>query len=137
MDKPQHGMFPRLVQKVNEDGEVEVRFFTDRFSIQNDSKAARHYVLTRPLRSGASVRTASVNARQIKLHREAGEVRIELSLQPAEEAKVSLEFAREAAPVTRRQQRLHKARVFLRRSLSELRVNYLERTPFLTASTGK
>jgi hypothetical protein len=125
------------VKRMNEKGEVEVKFFTDRFSIRNDSKASQRYVLLRPLRPEASVKSALVNGRRTKLHRDMSELRIELSLAAGEEANVSLEFTQDAAPTRRRQPRIHQAKVFLRRSLSELRVNYLERSPFLNASTGK
>lgn len=120
------------LKRVGDDDEMQVKFFTDRFTIRNSSDSPQRYILIRPLQPGAELKSVAVNKRKVKAQRDGSEIRIELSLGAGEEATVRIEFEGEAAPVKRRQRRFDQAKVFLRRSLSELRVNYLERNPFVS-----
>ena len=59
------------------------------------------------------------------------EIRMECSLDADREATVTVEFEREAKLTASQPDRMYQAKVFVRRSLSEFRDNYLDRNPLL------
>jgi len=107
-----------------ENGATHVRFFTNRFSLRNDTERAQEYVLFRQLPAGVSEVMATVNGRVCNSKLTNGELRLEVSLISGETANVKIRFPQlETAIAPWVASPLHRVRVFIRRMLSEFRDN--------------
>jgi hypothetical protein len=142
-----YGMEPRLewtnpgtacsracLRRVAENSVVEIKFFTDRFSFRNDSARRQDFVLVRSLKSGSEPRAVWINGVEAPMQKVGSEIRVECSLDAGREATVTVEFKREAKLTASQPDRIYQAKVFVRRSLSEFRDNYLDRNPLLDSS---
>jgi hypothetical protein len=117
------------LRRVAEDRVTEVKFFTDRFTLQNDSAARQTVRLVRFASSGGSVNSVLIDDKSVDLQRNANGIRMECSVEAGGQAGVNIEFARErdAGGLARPVARSYQAKVFVRRILSEFRDNYLDR----------
>lgn len=120
------------LKKVAEDGSIHVLFFTDRFCLRNETGQPQQYVLFRRALPEEAVKAVTVNGRPVDIGREADVVKTRLSLNHGE--AVIIEVGHDGIePITEpgRQNRMYKAKVFVRRSLSEFRDNYVDTNAFL------
>jgi hypothetical protein len=114
-------------QRAGERGETWVQFFTDRFGLRNEGKEARDYHLVRRGLGDGRGLTVTVDGERVEVVREEQRVRFRVTLAPGASAAVEVRRASAApAPAARRPERMHGAKVFLRRSLSEFRDNYVD-----------
>jgi len=125
------------LKKAGPEGIVEVRFFTDRFSLRNEADRPQRYSLIRGPMFSPQQKSVTVNGRVADFVTDAGGIRVKISLDPGETANVSLDFDKKAAPIRPATDHLHEAKVFVRRSLSEFRDNYLDRSALLSKSARK
>jgi hypothetical protein len=119
-------------------GDVEVRFFTDRFSLRNESARPQQYALLRRTMPGEEVLAMTCNGVRRDSWREADSIKARLSLGAGEVADIKVErgpLQRVTIPVN--YDRGYRTKVFIRRSLSEFRDNYLDRSRLLSQSTRR
>lgn len=113
-------------------GEFQVRFYTDRFHLHNDSTETRRYALRQRQPVVTSTVSIAVKGAPAKTERDGAEFIVRVELNPGQSVEVSLQ--REQAPV-RAAATSHsltwQAGVFVRRHLSEFRDNHVDRNPFL------
>jgi hypothetical protein len=113
-----------------EGGEVLVRFYTDRFQLHNDTNDSRCYLLQ--YQHGGESSTVKVNDAPVdrKMVGDLAVVRVELGA--GRSANVEICRQREpAASVLPRRALIWRAKVSVRRHLSELRDNYVDKHPLL------
>ncbi|HWW00446.1 MAG TPA: hypothetical protein VNZ64_12170 [Candidatus Acidoferrum sp.] len=123
------------LQKVAENGTIHVKFFTDRFSLRNETSLPKHYALFRrtPREQGAT--TVTVNDHRQDFGEEAGWLRTEVSLGPGQEARVVIQQGKpEPVAASAPQDGIYRARVFMRRHLCEFRDDYLDKSRLLSKS---
>ncbi|HMP81266.1 MAG TPA: hypothetical protein PKA41_01010 [Verrucomicrobiota bacterium] len=116
-----------------ENGEFQVRFYTDRFHLHNDSTEPRRYALyQRHADADASV-SIVVKGASAKTDRVGTELVVRVELNPGQSVEVTIQ--RQQAPA-RAAATGHsftwRAGVFVRRHLSEFRDNHVDRNPFLS-----
>ena len=114
-------------KRVAEDGDVHVLFFTDRFELRNETSQPQQYVLIRHglPESGTVV---SGDGRRLDVRDEGDGVKARLLLGAGEVAEIKIKDGQPKAvspPYT--PCLMYQAGVFMRRSLSEFRDNYLDR----------
>jgi hypothetical protein len=123
------------LKKVADNGDIYVLFFTDRFCLRNETNRPQHYVLIRQASPGQDVRIA-INGRHVDTAQETDGIKAQLSLEAGQAAEIRVEHdQRESMTVPRRKDRLYQTKVFIRRSLSEFRDNYLDKSRFLSTAT--
>ncbi len=121
------------LEKIAPDGEVHVSFFTDRFVVHNETVAPRQYLLVRKIKPEDEIKAITVNGCQLDTLQEPECVKAQLALEPGQEAEIRIEHDQlEPLAAPARQHRLYQAKVFLRRSLSEFRDNYVDRSQLLS-----
>ena len=84
------------------------------------------------------MRTVSINGHNVDAHEEAGGFRVQLTLEPGRAAEIRIgrgQLDPAAAPLAN--DRLYEAKVFLRRTLSEFRDNYWQKSPFLASQSPR
>lgn len=117
---------------------VEVLFFTDRFVIKNAADSARNYRLIRHEPVGTPLGSATLNGRSVELSRCAEGTVAKVSLGPGEAGELVLtRGAAEPFPAQVRQGVFEKAKVHVRRTLSEFRDNYIDRSPVISRFARK
>lgn len=113
-----------------ENGDLQVRFYTNQFQLENDTGRNQNYDLFRLLPPDEGLPSVTVEGRQQKCEREANSLKIRISLTPGQAADV-----RVVAPQADRVESVvsetlaHNVSVGLRRLLCELRDNYIHTNP--------
>jgi hypothetical protein len=117
-------------QRLDHDGHLHVRGYTDRFLFQNRSGAPQSCFFYRA--AGAEpVNRTLINGRPAENSSEAGYVKAPATVGAGETTEVRIERARKAIPSNGYHQSLaDRASIFLRRRLSEFRANYLDTADF-------
>jgi hypothetical protein len=123
------------LKRVTADGDVQVRFYTSRFRLANDGTQNRTYLLLRRRTSEGPVPAVTVNGHQWACELQGESLKIRLSLDPGQTAdvRISPKDATGPAPVSWKPTTAHKARVFIRRTLCEVRDNHVATNPLLFA----
>jgi len=119
------------LKKTDANGKVHVRFFTDRFDLRNDTERAQTYRVHRRTTSPEAHATLALDGQCAETWEDSEGIKAEISL-PAGQAG-QIKVARlQGDPVSPRQRQnaMHDTKVFLRRSLSEFRDNYLQKSRF-------
>jgi hypothetical protein len=123
-----HACLTRLA----DNGEVHVLFFTNRFRFRNESDRPKHFTLTRRTSEQERVKGFLINGLPVDIARHNGWIRARILLDAGELAEVEVHRDQPGMTKTPPPNRLHHARVFVRRRLSEFRDNYLDRSRFLS-----
>ena len=112
--------------------ETHVRFYTDHFGLRNHYGRPRNYLLFRRTLPEERVTSVVMNGRPGEFEKEAKAVKIPLTLGPGESAAIKIQEGegkrQEVEPL---KPGMHELRVFVRRSLCEIRDNYLDKNQFL------
>ena len=113
------------LRRVAENGDVHVRFYTDRFWLQNETDRPQRYVLFRRQAPEESIACITVNGQGADFGQEAGWLRVPLALEPREAAGIRVEHG-EANPETipSAPSFTYNTKVLVRRVLSEVRDNH-------------
>jgi hypothetical protein len=120
--------------RVGADGDVQVRFYTSRFSLTNCEAAARKYCLTRRQTSDGPAPSVTIDGHKCAVQHEDGYLRVNLSLDPGQTADIRTSAGEfDLAGPRRRAWPLHGMKVLLRRRLSEFRDNHLDTNRVLSA----
>lgn len=117
-----------------ENGEVHVRFYTNRFSLTNTgTRTQRYLLLTRQAPSGP-LPSVTVNGRHWDCGLEGGQLKIRLSLDAGETAEIRI-LSRDLEPAASswRATEIHNLRVRIRRLLCEIRDNHVDTNRVLHA----
>jgi hypothetical protein len=118
--------------RIAKNGDIHVRFYTDRFHLENDSTERRQYVLFRRQPTDAAMPRVSVNAIECTTTCEGDDVQIRVALDPGQTFDVTLQSTTPVAsakvPVP---SDLRNAKVLIRRLLCEFRDNYVDTTGML------
>jgi hypothetical protein len=118
--------------------ETHLKFFTSRFYFRNQTAQRQRYVLVGAAHSLAEVKSALINGEPVNAVHGSEGVRMCVSLDPGQTADVRIETQRNRIrAVAPRQNKVYEAKVFVRRSLCELRDNYLDRSTFLGRSARR
>ena len=121
------------LKKVASDGEIQILFFTNRFSLRNETDQRQNYCLLRHTIPDEGEASITVSGRQVDTFQDADGLKFQLSLNPGQAAEVCIALGRsEPRNPSRRLDRVYQAKVFLRRNLSEFRDNYLDMNPLLS-----
>jgi len=116
------------LRKTMANGEVHVRFYTNRFRVTNTSSRSEQYVLQKPWSSEGSQPKLTLNGRPWPGDLRDGVLTTALSLKPNESAEIRIVLEpaeKEAAQVWARTG-LYQTKVFVRRMLSEFRDDHVE-----------
>ncbi|PYI89806.1 MAG: hypothetical protein DME26_00200, partial [Verrucomicrobia bacterium] len=120
--------------RVGADGEVQVRFYTSRFSLTNRGTTSRKYSLVRRQRADGPSPSVTVDGREWHAQREDGHLRVSLSLDPGQTANITVSSGETDLIGPRwRTSPLHYAKVLIRRHLSEFRDNHVDTSRVLSA----
>jgi hypothetical protein len=120
------------------DGAVYVRFYTSRFWLKNDGTETRSYVLLRRQSADIPASSVTINGRGQDYEQENGNLRIRLSLDAGQSAEIKvLPGGSDSADFPRPQTTFHKARVRVRRMLSEFRDNYVKTNRILNGIVSR
>ena len=113
------------LRRVAENGDVHVRFYTDRFWLQNEMDRPQRYVLFRRQAPEESIACITVNGQGADFGQEAGWLRVPLALDAREAAGIQVEHG-EANPETipSAPSFTYNTKVLVRRVLSEVRDNH-------------
>lgn len=120
--------------RVGADSEVQVRFYTSRFTLTNHEAATHKYSLVRQHAVDQPAPSVTIDGRAWGAQREDGHVRVRLSLDPGQTADIRVSCGEaDATGPRRRSSPLHNAKVLIRRHLSEFRDNHVETSRVLRA----
>jgi hypothetical protein len=121
--------------KVSRNGDVFVRFYTQRFRLKNTGQQGRRYILQHCRGSGHTLPQVAVDGIQWSCEQEeSGILRICLSLEPGQTANIEI-LPEGSHPVGLpwKPTKAHNLGVWLRRVLCEVRDNYVETSRILNA----
>lgn len=115
------------LRKLMPDGVVNVRFYTNRFRLVNNGARAQTYLLFRRRTAEGPLPAVTVNGRPWGLEHEADCLKVRLSLDVGEAADIRILSAHRAdvPAASWRPTTGHRAKVLVRRVLSEVRDNYV------------
>ena len=116
--------------KRSEDGDVHIRFYTNRFHLQNTSACAQRYVL-QLRRASAEPPHVTIDGRERSCEQEGYDLTICLSLQPGQRANIKISSGDSQAGSPWKPKRGHRVGVWARRVLCEVRDNYVDRIQIL------
>jgi hypothetical protein len=116
------------VKRVDDSGDMQVRFFCDRFRLENDTDAPQRYVLLRQEAPAGAIVAVNANYGPVDYQRAGDVIRIPYRLAPGDKVEVQIERASPKSPVTGSGQvdRRAVANVYLRRRLCEFRDNHVQ-----------
>lgn len=116
------------LSKTADNGDIHVRFFTDRFSLQHTGQDTKRYVLIRQHGSNRLLPHVTVDGCPSALATRAGNsFEIPLLLNPGQKAQIRiLGDTSDSVGLPWRPTRLHNARARLRRFLCEIRDNFVD-----------
>jgi len=113
--------------RTTEDGDVYVRFYTNRFLLKNDGTQTRSYILLRRQAPDGPSPSVTMNGRGQDYEREDGNFKIHLSLDAGQIAEIRILSGRPNSPdFSRQQTTIYNVRVRVRRMLCEFRDNYVD-----------
>jgi hypothetical protein len=113
-------------------GDVQVRFYTNRFRLENDTERRQNYELLYSLSSGQPVPSVTVDGRTWDSEREENHLKIRLSLNPGHTAEIRLSAVGKDTVISAASNTVaHEAGVRARRLLCEFRDNYVDTNPVL------
>jgi len=115
------------LKRVAENGETQLKFYTDRFRLQNDTDQTQNYRLFRRVMSEKPLARVIVNGRYADCDQAADYLRIPVSLDPGQKAEVSIDRGHlDTGKIYFKQRPMYNTMVFIRRGLSEFRDNYVD-----------
>jgi len=116
------------------DGQVQVRFYTSRFSLTNRETTTHDYCLMRQQTADEPAPSVTIDGRPWHAQQADDRLRVRLTLHPGQtaEIRVSSDDAGSTAPRWR-DSPLHNAKVLIRRHLSEFRDNHVDTNRVLRA----
>ena len=117
--------------KILENGVTHVRFYTDRFTLQNRGAEARSYLLYRRLANAEPVPAITVDGRKWVCHREGDNFKICVSLEAGQTAEIRIWPEASSGGSTWKPTDVHNVKVGIRRLLSEFRDNHVVTTKIL------
>jgi hypothetical protein len=119
--------------RVGADGDVQVRFYTNRFSLTNQGTTIRRYSLVRQQKADEAV-SITVDGCERHASRENGQLRLKISLDPGQTVYIrGASIEADLGGRTLRDPLFHTARVRIRRHFSEFRDNYLDTSRVVNA----
>jgi hypothetical protein len=119
------------LRRVTPQGEVEVRFYTNRFCLTHSGAEPQSHVLLCRRSFGSSLPAVTVNGSRAAVESRHGNLAISVSLRPGQTAEVSIA----AGPVTGgvwKPAMSYGTGVWMRRLLCEIRDDYVDTSRFLT-----
>ena len=120
------------LKRVDENGDVHVKFYADLFRLQNDTDRPQNYLLFRRVLSEEPLSGVTINGLHVEFEKETDALKIPLSLNARQVAEIRVERGKfDETPMSYRQGRIHNGKVFVRRLLSEFRDNYVDKSPLL------
>jgi hypothetical protein len=126
------------LKRVAENGDVHVKFYADRFWLQNDTDRRQKYILFRRVVSEEPLTDVTINGRRVECQQENEALKIHLSLNAREAAEIKIERGKfDETAISYRQGRVYNSKVFFRRLLSEFRDNYVDKSPFLNGVANR
>jgi hypothetical protein len=120
------------LQRTTPNADVEVRFYTHRFSLTNNTNDTHKYVLSKRQAAGKAPASVTVNGRPLRQEQGSDSLAISLTLDAGECADIEIlrESKAEGTNLSWKPTRSHNARVLIRRVLSEIRDDRVETNPF-------
>lgn len=106
-------------------GLVEVEMYGSELRLENQSDAAKRFIIRKRETDPSLLRGVSAGSRQLSWSSSGDRVEFELELKPAESAMVRIHFHDLSATAQRRESLPFRARIMLRRYYCEFRDNYL------------
>ena len=114
------------VKRNTDSGEVQVRFFTDRFVFENTGAERQRFIFLREAMPGTRAAGVTVNGQAVA-YDENSDVTFALSLDPAQRAEIQIAHkTREVNSAAVSRSAVYEAKVAVRRVLSEIRDHYLQ-----------
>lgn len=126
------------LQRRAENGDVHVRFYTDRFQLQNNSRQPQRFLLIRRGMPPAALPNVAIDGSKVQSEFDAGELRFTTELRPGQSVAIQVQCPNKCQSVPQsRRKPVRQAAVFLRRHLSEFRDNYLDRSALASRVTSQ
>lgn len=120
------------LRKTLRNGDLQVRFYTDRFHVENDTAQKQNYELLRSLPSNERLPSVTVDGRLQSCEREGNSLKILISLAPRQTAEIRVvAVGADRIDSPARKTVVHNLAVAGRRLLCEFRDNYLDTNPVL------
>ena len=123
------------LQKTEANGDISVRFVTDRFVLQNKTGQTQTYILSQQNTPDLGMLSVIVNDRQAQFESDPDGIKIRVKLNANQNARIRIE--RERPHLMNQCQNVHwthQLKVFLRRRLCDFRDNYVATTRALIFS---
>jgi hypothetical protein len=113
--------------RTTENGDVYVRFYTNRFWLKNDGTRTRRYILLRRQTPDGPSPSVTINGRVQECEREDRYLKICLSLDAGQIAEIRILYPKpDSLGFSHQRTTIHDARVWVRRMLCEFRDNYVD-----------
>jgi hypothetical protein len=126
------------LKKVEGNGEIQVRFYCDRFRLFNSDERAQRFVLWRRQGPAALPSGLTINGQPTRYEHLGEDLRLTLSLEPGATAEISIERQSQERPtLSLAPKPLKRAGVFARRHLCEFRDNYVHTNRLLNQMAGR
>ena len=118
--------------RTHSNGDVQARFYTNRFELENDTERKQNYELFYSLSSGEPLPSVTVDGRAWGSEREENNLKLRLSLNPGRKANIQiLAVGEDTTDLVRGKTIAYEATVRARRLLCEFRDNYVDTNPVL------
>ena len=116
------------LSRVTPNGDVHVRFYTNRFHLTNSGTRTQTYVLFRRRTSEGTLPSVTVNGHRWVREQKANSLTISLSLDAGQMAAIRVfpDVPADDAASAWKPTDIHNAKIFVRRILSEVRDNYVD-----------
>lgn len=123
------------LKKLMPDGVINVRFYTSRFRLKNKGARSQTYLLIRRRTAMGPLPTVTVNGRQWTYDQEADRLTVRLSLDAGQTVDIRIlpAWPSDATAAPWKPTNIYKAKVLIRRVLSEFRDNYVDTSRHLAA----
>ena len=122
------------LSRVTPNGDIHVRFFTNRFHLTNSGTRTHTYVLFRQRTSEGPLPSVTVNGHPWAREEKGNSLTISLSVDAGQTAEIRVfpEVPADDAASAWKPTDIHNAKIFVRRILSEVRDNYVDTNPTLS-----
>jgi hypothetical protein len=112
-------------------GDVQVRFYTNRFWLKNDGTETRRYLLFQRQAAGSPLPSIAIDGNGWVCERENDDLKVSLTLEAGQAAHIRVILDESDSPAAARTRTDNAAKVWIRRILCEFRDNYVDTTRVL------
>jgi hypothetical protein len=121
------------LKRLAENGDIHVKFYTDRFWLRNNADYPQNYLLFRQQLPEEPLKGVTIDGRHVDYNQGVDVLKVPLCLDAGQEVEIQVRSGKFDEPaMSFPRARIHNGRVFVRRLLSEFRDNYMGKSGYLS-----